>query len=166
MSTPIKLSRGSSRIQQPPAPPRASVALCGGYSIELPLPPKGVSPNGRGKHWGAKAKAQASYRAQCAWRMREMKWGASTALTVPVRVHLDFYLCRQPGDTRDYFPMDEDNARASFKAGQDALKDVGVIEQDSKKFLRVGETRLHTTKKEHQGRTCVVLTLEPIEETI
>jgi hypothetical protein len=74
-------------------------------------------------------------------------------------VDLDFFLARAPGDRWSYYPQDEDSARASFKAGQDALQDVGWIKTDSAKHVRIGYTRLHRTAKQHGGRRGIVLTL-------
>jgi hypothetical protein len=132
-------------------------ALC----IELPLPPKALSPN-EPIHWAKKSPIIKQYRSQCAYLMHEQEWETLPQFEGVVKVHLDFYLHRDPSNKFEYFPRDEDNARSAFKAGQDALKDIGIIKGDSKKFLRMGETRLRTTKPEHQGRACVVMTLEQI----
>ena len=114
-----KLSRGASRIQNTATTTASAGAGAGAtarYSIELPLPPKALSPN-TPIHWREKARHVKLYREQCAYLMAELEWGAGGFIPTPVRVHLDFYLCRDPLNTYEYFPRDEDNARASFKAG-------------------------------------------------
>jgi hypothetical protein len=131
------------------------------YEITVPLPPKALSPNGsQGLHWGKKARVKKQYRRECEFEFRRAK---VPPLTPPVRMHLDFYLARGANARDRYFARDEDNARIAFKNGQDALADAGIIPSDGQKYLRMGETRLHTRKKEHQGRCCVVVTLEEIE---
>jgi crossover junction endodeoxyribonuclease RusA len=129
------------------------------YEITVPLPPKALSPNAR-VHWAVKAKVTKQYRAACA-----MAYHCSRVppLFPPVKIHLDFYLARVPLAYDAYFAKDADNARSSFKAGQDALADAGIIPSDGQRYLRMGETRLHTRAKEHQGRCCVVVTLEEVE---
>lgn len=126
--------------------------------IELPLPPKACSPNRRG-HWRSHADGIAAYRAQTANDYRLAKIGA---LKTPVKMHLDFYLARtaQAVYSKRYFPKDADNARASFKAGQDAMQEAGLVPGDSKRYVVPGETNLFTTKKQHKGRSCVVVRFE------
>jgi len=150
---------------------RGKRAIRNRYRFELPLPPKEASPNFHG-HWRAKHKAVSAYRRACSSVLRDMITPAFVPLEPPVKVHLDFYLCRSPdvfmrwgglfeGDSF-YYPRDGDNARASAKAAQDALIDAGFLKTDSNKTVQVGETRLHTTKKEHKGRTCLFVTLEEV----
>lgn len=73
--------------------------------IELPWPPKELSPNAR-VHWGAKSRATKSYREYCFLRARKMQ---------PSK-HLRITFC--PPDLR---PRDRDNIISSFKAGQDGI---------------------------------------------
>ena len=75
-------------------------------------------------------------------------------------LHLDFYQARIAGNRSKCISRDLSNAIASFKAGQDALADAGVIVSDSHKYLDVGKTRLFNTVKEHGGRRCVLVSLE------
>ena len=129
--------------------------------IELPLPPKQASPNNRA-HWATTRSATTAYRQMCATSYMIAK---VPALKTPVKIHLDFYLCRTPMTLycERYFPKDADNARASFKAGQDAMQDAGLIPGDSKRYVIPGETNLYTTKKQHKGRSCVVVRFEENE---
>lgn len=127
----------------------------------LPLPPKKISPNGRGKHWGGKARAVKAYREQCAWIMKQWRFRHTEAELIQGRVivDLEFYLCRLAGDKASYYPKDEDNARGAMKAAQDALKDAEIIAGDGKRLVGIGKTKLYTRAKEHKGFTCVVMTL-------
>lgn len=104
----------------------------------------------------ARAKAIKAYRQQCAALMQSAKHEPFTGRVV---IDLEFYLCRVLNDMKSCYPKDEDNARGSMKAAQDALKDAGIIPGDGKKYVRIGETRLYTRAKEHQGFTCVVMTI-------
>lgn len=76
-----------------------------------------------------------------------------------VRIDLDFYLCKGIQGEGLYFPRDPDNALASAKASVDSLKDAGVIKGDSKRYVRIGEVRLHTKRPEHLGKTELVMHL-------
>lgn len=134
------------RFAEPDAKPGEAVFV-------LPLPPVNLSPNAR-CHWRPKAAAVKAYRQQSAALMRAAQVPQFDGL---VAVDLEFYLCRIAGDKTSYYPKDEDNARASMKAAQDALMDAGIIAGDGKKHVRVGETLLRTRAKEHKGFTCVVM---------
>lgn len=147
------------------------------YQIELPLPPKALSPNFRG-HTRERARWVKRYRYCCLQFYKAAKLPTiiaapspqaapvKVAPIKPVIVHLDFYLapkvsaCGQKLPDGCYRPRDEDGARGAFKAGQDALVDAGIIPDDSKKYVRMGYTKIHSTQKQHGGKTMVVLTLE------
>lgn len=115
--------------------------------IDLPLPSRTLSPNGRA-HWRTKAKAVSKYRdaaylvakqAQCgAWR----RWGLAVA-----RVTFHW-----PDDIR----RDEDNAVASLKPAFDGLVDAGLIIDDSTRVLR-RERPVHCVDR---GRPRVVIEVE------
>lgn len=79
-----------------------------------------------------------------------------------VTIDLDFYLCRGMNAEGQYLAKDPDNAVASVKAAIDSLKDAGVIKGDSKRYVRLGEVRLHSRKTEHLGRTELVMKLSSI----
>jgi crossover junction endodeoxyribonuclease RusA len=94
--------------------------------IELPLPPRELSPNWRG-HWARKSKATKALRAEAMWRAgnamaratngRCHKWESATVL-------LQFYF-------KDKRRRDRDNLLASCKAIFDGLADAGVVENDA-----------------------------------
>lgn len=109
--------------------------------IELPLPPKVLSPNVR-SHWGAKARATKAYRAGCCEMadaaVRRARWIAG-------RVVLDVeYRCSQK--SAGYVAKDVQNAISAMKAGVDGLVDAGVAENDSKAHLTWGIFDLVTRK--------------------
>jgi crossover junction endodeoxyribonuclease RusA len=80
--------------------------------IELPWPPKELSPNAR-LHWAKKSKAVKLYRSSCGWIAKQ------NVPNIPagnMAVKITFY----PPDSRR---RDRDNTIASFKAGQDGIAD-------------------------------------------
>ena len=126
------------------------------FKVELPLPPIECSPNHR-SHWGARARAVREYREACGY-LTVKQLGRRRAKG-QVTIDLDFYLARPKLPDRLCRPRDEDNAVACVKAAVDSLRDSGLLTNDSKKFVRVGNVHLHSTKKEHQGRIGLVLTV-------
>lgn len=109
--------------------------------IELPLPPKVLSPNVK-THWGKKTRATKAYRSDCAdiafVEVRRAAW-------VPRRVVLDVeYRCSQKA--AGYVAKDVQNAISAMKAGVDGLVDAGVAENDSKAHITWGAFDLVTRK--------------------
>lgn len=131
--------------------------------VVLPLPPKTLSSNctHTARH---KASDIKKYRADVGMALLAQKQELYRAglLTPEVkkRVRCTWFLCRRPGDDYSYYPQDLSNADHAFKAGYDAIADVGVIKTDGKKYLEHLPTILLTTKVEHCGHTKVVLTIE------
>jgi hypothetical protein len=129
------------------------------FRVLLPLPYKRQSSNATvATKQGRIAQAEATrvYRHHAAYAYREAE---IPPLKTPVTVELDYYLDRKPFTEGLYFPRDESNAIAAFKAGQDALADAGVVPGDGRKFVTQGPCRLHATKKSHGDTTGVVVTL-------
>jgi len=99
------------------------------------LPPHEASPNAR-SHWRAKASAIKQFRKDVflcvvSERNKIPNFHALKHCDVAVQFHVP--------DER--FIMDDDNARASLKAAQDAFEDAGIVEHDrSIKILSVGFT--------------------------
>lgn len=96
--------------------------------IELPLPPKELSPNAR-VHWARKAKRTRAYRDEANLRtraasvhLRKLPWPRATA-------HLTFYW---PDKRR----RDVRNAEHAMKAAYDGIVDAGVIPDDDANTLR------------------------------
>jgi crossover junction endodeoxyribonuclease RusA len=90
-------------------------------TIELPLPPKELSPNAR-VHWARKADRVKWYRGR-AWAEALAAQGRNVRGWKRATVQLTFYR-----KTRGR--IDTDNALASCKALFDGLTDAGVIEDD------------------------------------
>ena len=83
-------------------------------NIELPWPPKELSPNAR-LHWAKLAKAKKAYRAECAYLA--LKQGMRPSKAQALHLSLTFY-----APTRRTYDLD--NALARMKAGLDGLADV------------------------------------------
>ena len=134
------------------------------YTVEVPLPPAECSSNQHGQSRRAGFKRSAAvklYRADCGVLYAQAAKKGNWPVPFPKAVlHLDFYQARIAGNRTKCISLDVSNAIASFKAGQDALADAGVIVSDSHKYLDVGKTRLFNTAKEHGGRRCVLVSLE------
>lgn len=85
------------------------------FELELPWPPRQLSPNARG-HWATTAKAKKAYRARCGAIARQAGVGVLLDGRSALAVHLRFF----PPDRR---PRDWDNLLASMKAGLDGVAD-------------------------------------------
>jgi Holliday junction resolvase RusA-like endonuclease len=129
-------------------------------TVELPLPPRACSPNGR-HYWRVKSAAVKNYRSECAMAYRAA-WKSHLAdkplISGKVTVSLEFWQARPFKDGRARF-KDVDNAVASMKAALDALKEANVIADDRAGLLSLGSVELHG-QKDSAGRCCVVLTLK------
>lgn len=87
----------------------------GGTTIELPWPPKELTPNfKRRKHWRSYAKPTKDYRTLCAWLTRAKMIDA----TGVSRIQLYITFC--PPDRRK---RDDDGMIGAFKAGRDGVAD-------------------------------------------
>lgn len=110
------------------------------FTVTIPLPPLGVSPNGR-LHWADKAKAVKSARRE-AWywfrRFLPIDW-----IRVPVRIEV-LYHC--PKSAAGYKPRDIQNAIAALKPAIDGMVDAGVLPDDSAHWLEWGPVILRRTK--------------------
>jgi crossover junction endodeoxyribonuclease RusA len=100
--------------------------------IELPWPPKDLSPNER-PHWTKKAKAVKAYRTECGWRARAQ--GVNLSDVTPVHMQITF----APPDARR---RDRDNMIASCKALMDGLSDaIGIDDRHFIPTYQIGEIR-------------------------
>lgn len=86
--------------------------------IELPWPPKVLSPNNRA-HWTRKLEPRQRYRLDCymlakGWLATSREWRPSPDCPLPIKVTF----C--PPDRRH---RDDDNMIGSFKSGRDGLAD-------------------------------------------
>lgn len=127
--------------------------------LELPLPPKGCSPNeASSRHWKARYKAVRTHKEEC----RRWVYGLLAGWKMPdcrVVVDAEFYCARSvPADDR-YRPHDEQNAWYSLKGAIDSLVEAGFIIDDTRKYLTLGTMRIYGTRKEHHDKAGVVLSL-------
>ena len=88
--------------------------------IDLPWPPKELSPNAR-VHWTKKAKAAKAYRMEC---FILAKASGVKAPTGRVALSIEFV----PPDRRR---RDDDNCLACFKAGRDGIADALGIDDSN-----------------------------------
>jgi hypothetical protein len=100
------------------------------------LPPVECSPNWRG-HWVKRYKAGQIFKKAVHYSCLEQNH--SKPLKEPT-LNLTFVVAQER--TRD-----EDNWRARFKPGQDALVDAGVITKDDVKHLKIGYIKFVVDKK-------------------
>lgn len=128
------------------------------YVMEFPLPPRECSPNYHG-HWRYRQKAVRAYVGKCCLLAIEYrrKLAPNGPPDPPAQLHLDCFLAPVPGQ---YRPRDDDNAIGWCKGLRDSLVRSEWLPGDTSKHLRVGRVNLRTTKKQHQGLSCVVVTLE------
>lgn len=103
--------------------------------IELPWPPKELSPNAR-IHWAKRSKIAAKYRADCHLLCR------AAGVKVPEGRRLLLALEFVPPDKRR---RDDDNCLAAFKAGRDGLADALGI--DDSRFV----TQLYLSDQTTKG---------------
>lgn len=120
--------------------------------IELPLPPKVLSPNVTGAHWGTKKRAIKRYRQTCwalALQASPPGWARGS---VEIDMH---YRCSR--NAVGYVAKDTANALAAMKAGIDGLIDAHVAIDDSKHYLTWGALSLLTTKSDRgDGVTLII----------
>lgn len=102
--------------------------------IELPWPPKELSPNAR-VHWATKARKAKEYRAEC--RLLTLIAGVSAPEGRSV-LALEFV-------APDRRPRDDDNLVAAFKSGRDGIAEaLGV---DDRQFV----TEFRMSESTHKG---------------
>jgi len=134
-------------------------------SITISLPPKGCSPNTH-RHWRKKGDAIRQYRQEAFACAAQQAGGIR--FQRPVRVDHAWYMGKSQKESLKvipprYRPLDEGNAIAALKAAIDGVVDAGVLVSDSHDRVKWGECSLFRNKKEHQGRSCVVLTFTEVD---
>lgn len=90
------------------------------WSVDLPWPPKELSPNAR-QNWAKAARARKAYRARCGAIGTAAGGRVLAGVSERLRVHLAFF----PPDRR---PRDWDNLLASMKSGLDGLADATGVD--------------------------------------
>lgn len=124
------------------------------FSVDLPLPPKLLSPNVRA-HWAKKHRATRDHRYDCAMLARSTKPKGWEACAVSLEVE---YRCAR--DALGYVARDVQNAMAALKAAIDGLIDAGIAPNDSKKWLQWDRFNLVTRKHpKGDGVTVIVRAL-------
>lgn len=124
--------------------------MAGHIEFEVPLPPRGLSPNLNGSkaHWARIMEARSEYRGTVkllgvSQRNRTPGW------TPPflARVSLRFGIARGPLRSDGFYrPIDLGNAVAAFKAGFDGLVDAGLLREDHAEAMELGRV---TISREH-----------------
>ena len=147
------------------------------YCINLPLPPAECSVNSNAG-WRDKATKRKQYRTLCAILYQDYKnKGILPAkFQTPIKISLEFWYARSGQQfTTHYnrkgevvrkavfcFATDELNAAGSFKSGQDALQDAGMILSDSHKYVCNGETRIRSGDNNKEKKIGLVMTIEEV----
>ena len=135
------------------------------YRFSIPLPPSELSPNAR-HHWAAKNRAingtggHGGYKGEVfalAWKAKPDAFNPK-----PIRITFDWYMGPMPG-CDCYRPRDADNAVAAMKAAIDGIKMARWVPDDGHQWVKIGEPTLRRTKKDHQGRCEIVVTIEVLE---
>jgi crossover junction endodeoxyribonuclease RusA len=107
--------------------------------IEVPmLPPKELSPNAR-VHWAVKDRARAELHRAVYYCCMEARHKFNSLPIRKAKLDLTFVFAQKR-------KRDIDNLRASFKAGQDALVNAGLIVDDSSEFLELGAINIEIDK--------------------
>lgn len=115
--------------------------------IEVPLlPGEELSPNAR-VHWSGRSRASRIYGQAVFYccvdvrnRLERRRWQPGFPPFRRPRLDLTFVF-------REYRERDEDNLRAQFKPGQDAIVRAGLIEGDSPKHIVMGQVTIEVDKE-------------------
>ncbi len=101
--------------------------------VEIPmLPPASASPNSR-VHWSTRHRDSRTYHAQVRASVLDL-FGVGMVPRAYTRRRLDLTFIFRVEQRRD-----EDNLRARFKAGLDALVQCGLLLDDDSRFLETGD---------------------------
>jgi Holliday junction resolvase RusA-like endonuclease len=109
-------------------------------TFDVPLPPRACSSNGSHGHWRKKSAAAKQYR-------KDVGWDAMVARADAVpermkrRVSLVFGI-KGGRKAALYQPRDVPNAVSAFKAGFDGLTDAGLLVDDSRTWMELGEVKI------------------------
>ena len=96
-------------------------------TLDIPAPCAWISSNDRGKHWGAKARLTAEWRAAAGWRGREA--GLRPMQRAEVEARVVFPTARR---------RDPHNLMGTVKACLDGLvSDIGMLPDDDAKHLTI-----------------------------
>ena len=118
--------------------------------FRVPLPYRECSQNGAHGHWSSASKARAQYRADVSWHLKYDS-GNCVACLLHAGKHVSrvvslIFCTKGSRAVQRYAPRDEPNAVGAFKAGFDAMKDVGLLVDDSARWMRLEGTRIDNTR--------------------
>lgn len=127
----------------------------GSFTVTIPIPPVGVSPNAR-LHWAAKARVVKSARRE-AWywfqRMLPADW-----IRMPIAIEVNYHC---PKSCAGYKPRDVQNAIAALKPTIDGMVDAGVIPDDSAAWLEWGRLTLDRAKNGYPPGVTITVRQKP-----
>lgn len=119
------------------------------FSIDFPLPPRKLSPNGSRGHWSQRSGAVKSYRAEC--EVCVIVYGGKNAALAKAKLEVVFGTAplkvglRRVADDR-YRPRDRDNAIAAIKPLIDALTAMNAIAGDQAHQLSFSAPEIDPTR--------------------
>ena len=119
--------------------------------FRVPLPYRECSSQKEAHgHWVVAAKARAQYRRdvhqELMVAMRKVGMAVNT-MTTPTPQTVSLAFCTKGSRAvQRYAPRDEPNAVGAFKAGFDAMVVVGLLVDDSAKWMRLERTRIDSTR--------------------
>lgn len=118
--------------------------------FRVPLPYRECSQNGAHGLWKTAAKARAQYKLDVGMALmyaleNRLNYWRLAHPDLPRIVSLTF-CTKGSRAVRRYAPRDEPNAVGSAKALFDAMKDVGLLVDDSAKWMRLEGTRIDSTR--------------------
>lgn len=116
----------------------------GVFEVCVPLPPQALSPNTY-RHWATVSRAKRYYRDTCKLiaRAEIVKRGWNAPYQVTARVNVRFGMAdRRLLPKGSYIPRDIANGIAAIKAAIDGIVDAGLLEDDSKEYLLIGEVSI------------------------
>jgi len=116
---PPSLEVADEKADHPPGPSEEGQQTLT-LTLELPWPPRQLSPNAR-NHWATTAKAKKAYRARC----RAIAIAAGVRAVLAGKNRLEVALAFFPPDKRG---RDWDNMLASMKSGLDGLADAAGLD--------------------------------------
>jgi crossover junction endodeoxyribonuclease RusA len=116
-------------------------------TVEIPFPPRELSPNGR-CHWRVKARVGKDYKKDVFWLCRSANLAVESCEKVDV--WLDFY----PPDKRHY---DADNLVSRLKSGLDGIAE--ALKINDRKFI------LHPVLHDETGNKVVVKITEHVDNS-
>jgi hypothetical protein len=133
-------------------------------TLTLPLPPRECSPNYHG-HWRKGWKAGGAYRqtARHLCMEKQAEWAPIQRAGWPIRISAEFYCgLTPPWEPKRYRPLDITNAIQSLQQAVNGIVDAGIVPNDTHRYVTWGEVKLYRTRKEHDCRAEVVLTIEAV----